>query len=170
MIQLKKSDEMKNKLFGLWFIFLSAWLMIAGTLDIQTVLVGAVVSFFVALYTQKDDPIPLRLTLKTLPIWARLARHFLWDLVVSNVMLARLLLSPKMKLNPRFIKIQQPLQDPILQTLYANSITLTPGTLTVLCEDDYLLIHCLTDEAVESLIEHKVRADFIALEEGQHGR
>ena len=160
---------MKMKLFGLWLIYLSVWLMIAGTLEIQTVLVGALASLFVAFYTRKDNPIPLRLSVKTLPLWGRLAGHFLWDLLRSNVSLAKLLLSPKMKLNPQFLKKKQTLRSPFLQALYANSITLTPGTLTVLCEEEYLLIHCLTDEAANSLEHHQVEADYVALEGVRHG-
>ncbi len=155
---------MLRKTFMLWLIFLSVWLMIAGTLRLDTVVVGAGVSFLLVLYVRKDDPIPVVFSFKTLRYWGVIIITFMKDLVVANVALAKLLLSPKMKLQPQFVKKPQTLKDPFHQVMYANGITLTPGTLTVLCDEESLLIHCLTDEAAKAILDHPVEAAYRALE------
>ena len=155
---------MLRKSLMLWLIYLSVWLMIAGTLRLETVLVGATVTFLLVLYTRKEDPIPVVFTFKTLPYWGVIMLTFIKDLVLANWALAKLLLSPKMILQPQFIKKPQTLKVPFHQVMYANGITLTPGTLTVFCTNQELVVHCLTDDAAKAILAHPVEEAFQALE------
>ena len=56
---------------------------------------------------------------------------FLWELTKANVDMAKRALSPKLKVNPGIVKIPVDLESEYAQAMLANSITLTPGTITM---------------------------------------
>jgi multicomponent Na+:H+ antiporter subunit E len=61
--------------------------------------------------------------------------------VLSNFDVARRVLSPKLDINPGIVKVRTRLKNPVGRLILANSITLTPGTLSVDIVDDHLYIH-----------------------------
>ncbi|MEA1973527.1 MAG: Na+/H+ antiporter subunit E, partial [Candidatus Cloacimonadota bacterium] len=66
---------------------------------------------------------------------------FLWELLLANFDVAKRIISPKLPINPGIVKVKTKLKSPIGRTFLANSITLTPGTLTVEMKDEYFYIH-----------------------------
>lgn len=155
------------KLTLLWLF----WLILARRLDLQTLTIGFAMSFLVLLYTKdlsfkEGETLPFKW--KTLFLWLKLVGHFSRDLVLSNLAVAKLVLSPKMNISPRFVRKPQRLNQVIHQTLYSNAITLTPGTLTVLSTPDFLYIHALTQEAYDEILDHQIEKDFLALEGHVH--
>ncbi len=79
------------------------------------------------------------------------ALHLVKEIIKANIEVAKIVLSPRMAISPTVVKFNGDLHTPILQVLLANSITLTPGTLTVSLEDDVYLVHCLTEEGAEDV-------------------
>ncbi|MBU1535998.1 Na+/H+ antiporter subunit E, partial [Myxococcota bacterium] len=67
--------------------------------------------------------------------------------------------SPKLNINPGIVKVKTTLKSPMGRLLLANSITLTPGTLTVEIEGEYLFIHWIdvsstdVDAASEKIVK-----------------
>ena len=83
----------------------------------------------------------------------------LYKIVLANLDIAYRVLHPKMPIAPELVKFQSDLKTDWGLVVLANSITLTPGTVTVdLVEGEYI-VHALTREAVESLgkMEDKVK-------------
>lgn len=66
---------------------------------------------------------------------------FMIALLKANIDMARRVLAPRLPINPAIVEIQTGLQSPLGKLLLANSITLTPGTLTVDVIDDRLQVH-----------------------------
>ena len=69
----------------------------------------------------------------------------------------------KSVINPQLIRIKTTLKHDLPKFVYANSITLTPGTVTVKIEGDELLVHALTDETAKGLdgvMEEKIKKVF----------
>jgi len=66
---------------------------------------------------------------------------FIWKLLLANLDIARRVLSPKIPLNPGIVKIKTGLPGDFGKLTLANSITLTPGTLSIDVEDDYIYVH-----------------------------
>ena len=66
---------------------------------------------------------------------------FIYKLVIANFDMAYRVLSPKMPINPRFVKVPTNLKDDFSKLILANSITLTPGTLSLDVEEDGVLVH-----------------------------
>ena len=61
--------------------------------------------------------------------------------------------SPRPAIQPRLVKVPHKIDHPLAQTLLANSITLTPGTVTVDVAEDHLLVHALTEAAQKGVLE-----------------
>ena len=74
-----------------------------------------------------------------------LAGLFIYELVLSSIRVARMVLSPHMKLNPGIVAFPLRVDRDFEITLLANLITLTPGTLSVDVSDDRrtLFVHCI---------------------------
>jgi multicomponent Na+:H+ antiporter subunit E len=75
------------------------------------------------------------------------------EIVLANLDVARRILSPSMPIAPRMIRITAHESTDLARVIYANSITLTPGTVTVEVEGEEFTVHALTPEAAEAL-EH----------------
>lgn len=73
------------------------------------------------------------------------------EIVIANIQVAKIVMDPKMPIQPSFFWYPLTLKQAVNQVLYANAITLTPGTLSVDMTEDALLIHALTDAAKDGL-------------------
>ena len=67
--------------------------------------------------------------------------YFFYALLKANFDLAKRVLSPDMKIHPRMVEINTTMQSDLGKLFLANSITLTPGTLTVDVYDNRMLVH-----------------------------
>jgi multicomponent Na+:H+ antiporter subunit E len=117
--------------------------MLTGSLDIQELAAGSVVSLAVTLLFGARFTILTGFRFSWLAPWYILMYlgHFFVALVRANLDLAARVLSPSLPINPALIEIRTGLRSPLGRLLLANTITLTPGTLTVDVEDDRLLVH-----------------------------
>ena len=77
----------------------------------------------------------------------------LWEICKSNIDIARRILDPKLPIAPRVIRIKTSQKTHLGQVIYANSITLTPGTVSVEVEEGEITVHALTGETAATLLE-----------------
>lgn len=84
----------------------------------------------------------------------RLLAHVLWDVVVANVVVARLVLGPVRRLRPAFVEVPLAVSNPYAVTLLASIITITPGTVSVALAPDAraLHVHALSPEDPTELV------------------
>jgi len=84
------------------------------------------------------------------------------EVVVSSLDVARIVLDPRLPISPRVVEVEARAQHPVDQVILGNSITLTPGTLTLDVHNGILKVHCLTEEGAQALIagemNHRVAA------------
>ncbi len=86
--------------------------------------------------------------------WVKTALYvpwLMWQIVLANIDVARRVWSPTLRINPKMIRVEHDLKTGYGIAAYANSITLTPGTVTVEAGDREFLVHALTDEAAADL-------------------
>ena len=76
-----------------------------------------------------------------------------WQIVKSNIDVTRLILHPDRPISPKLIYVRPSQITPIGQTGYANSITLTPGTVTLDVRDGRILVHALTESGAYDLVQ-----------------
>ena len=91
----------------------------------------------------------------------------LWQIILSNIHVAGLVLSPKMPIEPHMIRVKVRLKKDISIVTYANSITLTPGTITADIADGEFYIHCISKKVADDLFtgEMENRVAHIFLED-----
>jgi len=98
--------------------------------------------------TDDDEGFPIRYWLRT----AAYVPWLIWQIILANIDVAKRVWSPSLPINPQMIKVKHDLETPFGLATYANSITLTPGTVTVRVDDGVLEIHALSDEAAADLL------------------
>lgn len=77
--------------------------------------------------------------------------YLLWAIIRSNLDVARRVVQPRIPINPGIVMVHTVLTSPLGRTILANSITLTPGTLSVDISGNHLFIHWIdvTEESEE---------------------
>lgn len=128
--------------FMLWVI----WLLLNNTVAAGHMLLGAILAIIIPLMTSAFWPekVCMRHPLTLLKFIAIV----MWDIMVANVIVAKLILGNKNNLQPTFLHIPLDIEDPIAISLLANTISLTPGTVSCDVSDDRktLLVHGLHEE------------------------
>jgi multicomponent Na+:H+ antiporter subunit E len=79
--------------------------------------------------------------------------YLLWEIVKANVAVSAVILRPSMPIEPTLTRVNSRVRSGLPLTALANSITLTPGTLTVRATDQQLLVHTLIPGAREDLFD-----------------
>ncbi|MFA6692551.1 MAG: Na+/H+ antiporter subunit E, partial [Acholeplasmataceae bacterium] len=151
-------------LFMLLFIF---WVVLSSKITLIQLIVGFFASLLVVFYNYDlvfNDLEATKITFKFIGRLIHLFIVLLIEIVKSNIHVMMIVLSPKMKINPGFKKIKQPLKKEFNQALFANAITLTPGTLTVDMDDEYILVHGLEMEHIDDIKKSDMQKAFERLE------
>jgi multicomponent Na+:H+ antiporter subunit E len=152
------------RIFFTLILFYVAWLLWSGMTKPLLLVLGAVSCLLVLVLAMRmgffDKSVySLHLTGRLLPFWGWLGK----ELVVANFQVARIIMSPKMATSPSVIKVTALPEGPVGQAILGNSITLTPGTVTLDDHEGELLVHCLTREGAETLQEGEMNRRVAAL-------
>ncbi len=136
-----------------FFAALALWLIFNGRVTTELVLVGIVLSFGVSLFHRKclRDPGAKRLTARQVLLLAGYAVVLVWEIVKSSLTVIRIATAPKIEIEPQIVFFHTDLKEERFRVILANSITLTPGTITVLLENNVLCVHCLDKSMAEGL-------------------
>lgn len=97
----------------------------------------------------------------TLEPWHRMLRYLPWLLlaiVKANLQVAWIVIHPRMPINPMIVRFRAPLASDVAQVTLAQSITLTPGTVTIDLEGADYTVHALTPESAEDLLNGTMQA------------
>ncbi len=152
----------------LFILLLIFWIVLSFRLDVTTIIIGFLVSGMVVFYNYDlifNKQEATSLTLRIIWRFFILFIVLIYNIVKSNIEVARIVLSKKMPINPGFETIRNPLKKDLNQAFFANAITLTPGTLTVDMDQDNIVVHGLLKEHIHSLDDSRLEKAFVALEE-----
>lgn len=149
------------KYVATFLVLFASYVLLAG-FQLQELILGVLVSAALTMILAKyvNYTIDYRFPVKLLMFIFVYVPVFVWQLILSNIDVARRVLSPSIPLNPGFIKIKTDLKGDFAKLTLANSITLTPGTLSVDVDDDYIYLHTVdvkgkTAEENQKLISAK---------------
>jgi multicomponent Na+:H+ antiporter subunit E len=157
--------------FGTILVLFIFWVAVSGTLKWPQLMVGLAAAIFVTyfnrnlLITAAESP---PLSFKTL-LW--LTGYFvslLIDIVRANFQVAWIVLHPRMPIEPNLVPLEVDLDRVAGRVLLANSITLTPGTLTILADEKNFLVHALTFKSGEDLKHWPLIKRLKQMERGNH--
>lgn len=127
----------------LLLLFLSIFWVLLTSLDHQELIAGGVIVVLLTLIFFWRAAIfsEFQITLKSLIYSIAYIFVFLVALIRSNLDVAFRVLNPKLPINPGIVKVKTSLNSKTGRLILANSITLTPGTLTVETKGDHYYIH-----------------------------
>ncbi len=143
------------------------WLLLSGHYTLLLISFGLFSAVLVVLLALRMDVIdhegqPLHLNLKALAIyWCWLLK----EIFISNIYVCRLILNPAMPISPTVIVLRSSQSSDLARVIFANSITLTPGTVTIDVDGDITEVHTITKEAAKSLLQGSMDDRVTALED-----
>ena len=137
-------------------IYFLLWVIFNGRITLEIIIAGIIISLLLDLFVRKV--IGLNLTgrglikfLKILPDIIFYGIVLLIEIVKANMLISRLVLAPEINVEPCLVKFNTPLKTDAARVALANSITLTPGTITIALEGNELLVHALDREIAKGL-------------------
>lgn len=154
---------------GYFILFMLFWIAVSGSLHWQQLLLGAAAAAFVVYFNRNlliDRSERPPVNCKTLLIGFGYMVRLLLEIMKANLQVVRVVLHPRMPIEPQLIQLPVELRRPVDRLILANSITLTPGTLTVLVEENRFWVHALTREAADGLAQWELIKMLKRLEEG----
>ena len=130
------------------------WIILNGRLTVEIVVLGLIFAALVYAFVWKFMGLTWE---REKSFW----KHFLWgaqyiaillkEIAVANLVVLKIVLSPKKKVHPVIVSFDAPLKNHILQAILADSITLTPGTITVRLYEEKFEVHCLDESMAEGI-------------------
>ena len=153
---------------GLGVVLSCLWLLLSGLFDNLLILsLGLASVLFVLHIASRMDVIdheghPVHLGRRVVTYWPWL----LWEIIKANIDVAKIIISPKMEIQPHFFEVDASQTSELGHVIYANSITLTPGTVTVDVDDGVLRIHALTKDAADGVISGEMDKKVASVESG----
>ncbi len=150
------------------FVF---WVLLSGHFDLFHLTLGGLCAAFVAYFFHDLLFVNVRVGDIRTVVW-RFIRYIPWllgQILIANMHVAALVLRPKMPIHPRIITFKTKLETDISRVTLANSITLTPGTVTIDIREGEFYVHALSHLVAEELyggeMEDRVAHIFM---EGDH--
>jgi multicomponent Na+:H+ antiporter subunit E len=163
-----------------FFLLLGLWLLLSGHYDVIHISMGVFSALLVVLinlrlrkyYFYEEEisetgakirgifPTPLR--------FGRVLLYIPWlilQIIVASLQVAAVVLNPKMPVDPALLRFKTRLPNLASKVILANSITLTPGTITVRLKDDEFLVHSLMAVSATGIIQDKLPEEVAKLYE-----
>lgn len=133
------------------------WLLLSGYFEAFLVAAGIGSAVAVALFARRMNVLdgeghPIVLSLRALIYWPWLAK----EIVKSALAVSRIILDPKLPISPTMVRFKPSQRSIVGLVTHANSITLTPGTITVEAESGEFLVHGLTKAAADGCIDSEM--------------
>ena len=145
-------------LFGIWLLWSGIYqplLIILGGLSCIFV---AFIAFRLELSDNEGSVLGLAVRMIAYLPW------LLWPLTKANLDVTARILNPRLRINPEMVEVEAGQKTALGQAIYANSITLTPGTVSVDVRDGRILVHTLTHESKEDLKSNEMNRKVSGLE------
>lgn len=120
---------------------------------------GLIIAPIALLLAMKISNAKLRyFSLKNLLWFLAYMPYLVYKIIQANLDVATRVLKPSLPINPGFVRVKCTSDDNLLKLMLANSITLTPGTLTMDIKDGYLIIHTIDETAYRD--REDIKANF----------
>ncbi|MBT3319365.1 MAG: Na+/H+ antiporter subunit E [Clostridia bacterium] len=131
-----------KKTISTFLVLLAIWVLLTGFNWMEVVL-GAAVSLVLAIIISRfvNYSFGFGIILGLIKFIVIYIPVFIFKLVLANIDIAYRVLSPKLPINPGIVKVPTKLKSDFGKFVLANSITLTPGTLSLDVEDDEVIVH-----------------------------
>ena len=163
---------------------LGVWLLLSGHYDFFHISMGVFSAFIIVLlhiplrkyYFFQEELEEAKARMKDVfPVRLRYARVFfyipwlIWQIVIASLQVAAVVLNPKMPIDPALVRFKTRYPNTTAKVILGNSITLTPGTITIQIKDDEFLVHSLMDASSSGIIDGSLPGEVAKLYESDPG-
>lgn len=135
-------------------LFFLVWIVFNGRLTLEIALFGVAVAGALFAFICKFMDYSLQKELcvyKKMPAFTRYLYYLIKEIIIANIVVSRMILTRREQMEPVIVHVHTDLKTEAARVILANSITLTPGTITVSMTDNDLLVHCLDKSLSEGM-------------------
>lgn len=138
----------------MFLLFFIVWIIFNGAITTEIVIFGLVIAAAMYVFVCKFMDYSIRKDISYIKKFFMLLQYvcvLVWEIVKANFAVIKLITSSQYELEPAMVLFKVDLETKMARVILANSITLTPGTITVLLEGDEFIVHCLDKELAEGI-------------------
>lgn len=161
-------------------LLLGLWLLLSGHYDFFHISMGVFSALLVVLlnlrlrkyYFFEEELAEIKARMKDIfPVRLRYGRVFfyipwlIWQIVVASLQVAAVVLNPKMPIDPALVRFKTKFPNTSAKVILGNSITLTPGTITIQIKKDEFLVHALMDASSTGIVDGSLPGEVAKLYE-----
>lgn len=140
----------------LFLLFVAMWIVFNGRFTIEILIFGIVISAALYLFVWKImgfGPKQEKELLRKFPKMVRYGWLVFVEIIKANWGVLKIVLNPKSKIEPKMVYFKTDLKKETTKVALANSITITPGTITVNISDDVVCVHALDASMADGIDE-----------------
>lgn len=135
------------------------WLLLSGRYDLFHIALGVFSVVVISVWNLRIHQI--QFFSGDVPEWERIQYlrvltyipWLVWQIILASLQVAYVVLHPKMPVKPRLLRFKAKLPNVGARVILGNSITITPGTITVEIRGEEYLVHALTEDSAGSLVD-----------------
>ncbi|MBP3470159.1 MAG: Na+/H+ antiporter subunit E [Lachnospiraceae bacterium] len=138
----------------MYFLFYVLWIVFNGQLTWEIAVIGLFVAGLIYAFLCKFMGWSLKKDLRIIKYTIFMVGYLfvlLWEILKANMATIRLVFTEKYEREPVLVTFKTNIKSPVLRVLLANSITLTPGTITVSLQDNEYTVHALDKELADGI-------------------
>ncbi len=137
---------------SLSLVLFIVWLLLSGHYTALILGFGVASCIFTVAVSMRMDVIdheghPIHLGWRALLYWPWL----LWQIVIANIDVAKIILMPSLPISPNILVVDAEQKTELGKVIYANSITLTPGTVSLEVDSNQIVVHALTQGSADDI-------------------
>ncbi len=153
----------------MYLLYFALWMIYFGSITLESVLFGVAIAAAMFAFTCVflDYSIAKEINLyRMVPQILRFIGTLVLEILKANAAVIQMILTEKTDPEPVLVHFHSDLETPTARAFMANSITLTPGTITVTLEDSEYVVHCLDESLAEGLDTSACARELAQMESG----
>lgn len=147
----------------MFILFFIIWVIFNGQLTLEIALFGVAISAVMYWFICKFFGYSLKRELLNIKLSGYVIKYLavlVWEIIKANIQVVKLIGTARYELEPALVTFHTELKTESARVLLANSITLTPGTITVSLDGDEYMVHCL-DKSLGAGIDKSVFVEML---------
>ncbi len=151
----------------MFVLYFALWMIFFGTVTLESILFGLLIAAAVFAFTCAflGYSVKAEVSLyRKIPDMLHYIYALTVDVIHANVTVLKMIFSADKELEPVLVHFSSDLETPLARAFFADSITLTPGTITVTLENSEYVVHCLDESLAEGLDDSECHSTLKKLE------
>lgn len=150
-----------------------AWIIFNANITLEIAIFGIVITLVIFVFLCKCMDYSLKKELsfyRLLPLIIAYLFVLMWEIIKANFAMLRLVVLDKYENEPMIVKFKTDIKDDTCRAVLANSITLTPGTITVDVKEDIYTVHCFDKDMADGMEDSVFVSLLTKIEKVKNGR